>query len=63
VYHAGALTLEQVASLDKAFRENGVQPQFRGSDYVAAVWASIRAGDMKSPPKYIVQDNVPRQAE
>jgi hypothetical protein len=63
VYHEGSLTVEQTANLDKAFRAQGAQPQFRGMDYVMAVWSSIRAGDVKSPPKYVLRDNAPSLAD
>jgi hypothetical protein len=59
IYHAGSLSLEQQAMLQRTFNEHGAQVQFRGMDYVLAAWSSIRLGDMKPPPQYEVRDNLP----
>ena len=58
VYHAGSVSLADLAELDTAFRDSGAYAQFRGMNYVMAAWQSIRLGDAKAPPKYEVRDGV-----
>ena len=59
IYHAGTLTLQQRAELEKAFLARGAaQVQFRGMDYAVGRWSAIQAG-APPPPKYELRNNLP----
>ena len=61
VYHEAPYSLEQLAAYAKLFREHGATVQFRGPEYIVAVWQSIRAGDVKPLPTYTIIDGIPKE--
>jgi hypothetical protein len=61
IYYSDILSIEQAAESIKAFRSNGAPSiQFRGLDYMMVSWQSIKNGDKKPVPKYVIKDGVPR---
>jgi hypothetical protein len=50
VYHEGNLSVEQIAELRKLYRENNLDVQFRGIDYLMFQNLSKRAGQQSPPP-------------
>ena len=61
VYHEAPYSLERLAAYAKLFREHGATVQFRGPEYVVAVWQSMRAGDVKPFPVYTIVDGIPKE--
>ncbi|MGO9238487.1 MAG: hypothetical protein ACLP4V_31975 [Methylocella sp.] len=56
LYHADDLSIEQLAALQKLYRDHGATAQFRGIDYSLTVWNSIQLGAVKPQPKYEVKE-------
>ena len=60
IYYEDSLTLAQLGKLAEVFAQNGSSPEFRSTSYAAAVWSSIRSGDVKAPPRYDLHDGLPQ---
>jgi hypothetical protein len=62
IYHEDLLLIEQEAECIKAFRGNrAISVQFRGIDYMLAVWQIIKSGARKPAPKYVIKDELPEE--
>jgi hypothetical protein len=57
IYHEDMLGPEETGDLSRAYRSNGMTVQFRGNDYMLAVWNNIMLGLTTSPPEYIIKDD------
>jgi hypothetical protein len=55
----GADTARPPRGLHRALREHGASVQFRGDEYLAAVWSSIQSGAVKPPPRFVIRDGIP----
>jgi hypothetical protein len=59
IYHNDSMGAEEVGVSTRLFREHGASVQFRGDEYLAAVWSSIQSGAVKPPLKFVIRDGIP----
>ena len=57
IYYEGTLGSEELGDLSRAYKARGMAAEFRGSDYLLAVWENILLGTAIAPPEFAIRDD------
>jgi hypothetical protein len=57
IYYEGTLGSEELGDLSRAYKARGMAAEFRGSDYMLAIWSNIVAGIALPPREFAIEDD------